>query len=236
MIKVVLFDLDGTLLPMEQEDFVKEYFSGIAKSLVVHGYEPEKIISTIWAGTKAMIFNDGSKTNEQAFWDIFIDIYGQDKLADKPYFEEYYKNDFDKIKNVCGYNPKAKEVIEKIKALGLRVVLATNPIFPTIATYKRIDWAGLSHNDFEFCTTYEDSYFCKPSLGYYNQIIEKLGVKAEECLMVGNDVTDDMVASRLGIRCFLITDNLINKGQIDINTYDNGGFDDLLKYIEKIKK
>jgi len=32
--------------------------------------------------------------------------------------------------------------------MGFRVALATNPIFPAIATEKRIRWAGLTPEDF----------------------------------------------------------------------------------------
>ena len=49
-IKVVLFDLDGTLLPMDQDEFVKAYFGGIAKKLAPYGYEPNKLVKSIWAG------------------------------------------------------------------------------------------------------------------------------------------------------------------------------------------
>ena len=233
MIKVILFDLDGTLLPMDQEVFVKAYFGGIAKHLVTYGYEPKQITATIWEGTKVMILNNGEQTNEQAFWGKFREVYGEKADTDKPYFDEFYQQSFDNVKLSCGYNSKAKEVIAKIKEKGFRVALATNPIFPAVATQKRIAWAGLSHNDFELYTTYENCRFCKPSVEYYVDIINELGVKAEECLMVGNDVTDDMVVTKLGMKCFLLTDNLINKNGVDISVYPNGNFDDLLNYIER---
>ena len=53
----------------------------------------------------------------------------------------------------------------------------------------------------------------------------------EECLMVGNDVDDDMVASELGMKVFLLTDCLINKNGLDVNAYPNGSFDQLKDYI-----
>lgn len=234
MIKVVLFDLDGTLLPMDQDVFVKTYFGAIAKKLSRRGYEPEKLISAIWTGTTAMIKNDGKKTNEAVFWDKFTEIYGEGAKADEPYFEEFYIQDFDKIKDSCGYNSKSAEIVTKIKSLRLRVALATNPIFPAIATQKRIAWTGLSPEDFELYTTYENSRYCKPALEYYKDIIEKLGVHAEECLMVGNDVSEDMVAEGLGMKVFLLTDCMINKKQEDINVYPHGNFDDLLAYIKTV--
>ena len=52
MIKVVLFDLDGTLLPMDQDKFIEAYFGGLVKKLAPHGYEPQKLIGGINAGNQ----------------------------------------------------------------------------------------------------------------------------------------------------------------------------------------
>lgn len=50
-IKAELFDLDGTLLPTEQEVFVKTYFKGLGAKLAMHGYEPEELLENVWTGT-----------------------------------------------------------------------------------------------------------------------------------------------------------------------------------------
>ncbi len=231
--KVVLFDLDGTLLPMDMGNFTKAYFGLLAKKLAPLGYEPEKLIESIWIGTAAMVKNSGEKTNKDAFWDKFCEIYGEKARDDLPYFDEYYQNDFDKVQSACGYTPLASEAVKKLKEKGYRVSLATNPIFPSIATEKRIGWAGLAPSDFEFFTTYENSRFCKPNLEYYKDILAKLGATAEECLMVGNDVSEDMIAAQLGMKVFLITDHMINKHGVDISIYPNGSFEDFISYIEK---
>ena len=154
-IKVILFDLDGTLLPMDQNVFVKTYFGLLAQKLAARGYNPKELIDAVWAGTAAMIKNPGGKTNEEVFWDKFAEIYGEDSKKDLPYFDQFYREDFDKVKVSCGYNQKSSEVIEKIKQMNFKIALATNPIFPSIATEKRIAWAGLLPEDFELYTTYE---------------------------------------------------------------------------------
>ena len=235
-IKAVLFDLDGTLLPMDQDIFVKAYFGGLVTALAPVGYDPKELVDAIWAGTAAMIKNDGSKTNEERFWERFTSIYGERSRDDEPFFTAFYEseNGFDKVQSVLGYTPLAKETVSLVKSLGLRVALATNPIFPAIATEKRIRWAGLSPSDFELYTTYENSRFCKPNLAYYKEIIEKLGISAEECLMVGNDVGEDMIAEKLGMKVFLLTDCLINKTKIDVSIYPNGSFPMLSRFIKSL--
>ncbi len=230
-IKVVLFDLDGTLLPMDQDVFVKTYFGLLAKKLVPYGYEQEKLIQSVWAGTAAMVQNDGKRSNEERFWETFAEVYGVDAKKDIEVFEDFYRNEFAGVKDVCGYHPKAAETVRLLKEKGYRVALATNPIFPRIATSQRICWTGLTPEDFELFTTYETSNYCKPNLNYYEEVLERLGVTAQECLMVGNDVSEDMIAEKLGMKVFLLTDCLINKENKDISAYPSGSFEQLLECL-----
>ena len=55
-----------------------------------------------------------------------------------------------------------------------------------------------------------------------------------QCLMVGNDVGEDMVARSLGMQVFLLTDCLINKAGEDIEKYPHGSFPELLHYIRSL--
>ena len=43
MIDTVFFALDGTLLPMDLEVFVKDYLGRIAAKLAPHGYDPKQL-------------------------------------------------------------------------------------------------------------------------------------------------------------------------------------------------
>ena len=210
-ITMILFDLDGTLLPMDQDRFTEAYFKLLTKKLLPHGYERKKLIDSIWAGTAAMVRNDGQRTNEEAFWRKFTELNGDQVLADKPLFEEFYQKDFQQAKDFCGYNEKAAQTVVALKRQGFRLALATNPIFPAVATESRIGWAGLAPEDFEWYTTYENSCYCKPNPEYYRALLEKLKVKPEECLMVGNDASEDAAALKVEMSFFLLTDCLINK-------------------------
>lgn len=230
-ITTVLFDLDGTLLPMDNDEFTKGYFKLLAKKMAPYGYEAGQLVDAIWAGTAAMVKNDGCQSNEAAFWKNFADTYGEKVLADKSLFDEFYANEFLAAKGLCEMNPKAAIAVLTVKEMGLQVALATNPIFPAVATERRIRWAGLEPEDFELYTTYENIGFCKPNPDYYLEIATRLGVKPEQCLMVGNDVTEDMVAETVGMKVFLLTDCLINKERKDISQYERGGFDQLVDFI-----
>ena len=200
MIKNIFFDLDGTLLPMDQDDFLKVYFGELAKKVAPLGYEMKALVDGIWKGTAAMVKNDGHRPNEKAFWDSFSEIFGQKVYDDVSVFDDFYSNEFTKAKSVCGFDPAAASTVMTLKNRGYRLVLATNPIFPRVATENRIQWAGLTLEDFEYTTTYENSSYCKPNPKYYQEILAKLDMNAEETLMVGNDVREDMVAESLGMK------------------------------------
>ena len=234
MVKTILFDLDGTLLPMDQDVFVKAYMGSLAKKMAPHGYDPEKLVKSIWKGTGAMVMNDGSALNEAVFWKVFTGIYGEGALKDLPLFDEFYRVDFQEVRHACGFDPRAAAAIQEIKSMGYHVALATNPLFPAIATQSRAKWAGLNPEDFEYITTYENSSSCKPNPDYYREILGKLNLQPEECLMVGNDVNEDMVARELGMQVFLLTDCIINKDNKDISQYPNGSFPELLAYIRSL--
>lgn len=236
MISTILFDLDGTLLPMDQEHFVKLYLNRMVTYLAPHGYDPNKLLKAIWKGTEAMVGNDGSRTNETVFWDYMSTLYGFDmREAALHLFESFYQTDFQLGASDCGYTPKAAALVRKLKSEGFRVVLATNPIFPSIATESRMRWAGFEPSDFALYTTYERSTYCKPTLEYYQQVLDTIGCRPEECVMVGNDVSEDMVAEKLGMKVFLLTDCLINRHDWDISHYPQGGFDALSVYLDGLK-
>ena len=229
--RTILFDLDGTLLPMDQDVFGKAYFGGMAKKMAPYGYDPQRLVKAIWTGTEAMVKNDGSVRNDDAFWACFAGIFGPDVRKDEPIFEEYYYNEFQQVRQVCGFNPEAGKTVKKLKEMGFRLVLATNPLFPAIATQSRVKWAGLDIEDFDLITTYENSSHCKPNPDYYREILDTIGARAEDCLMVGNDALEDMVAEKVGMQVFLLTPHLINKHQLDISRYPQGDFSKLLEFV-----
>ena len=231
--KTVFFDLDGTLLPMDQDAFVKGYFSLLAAKMKPYGYDPQTLFKSIWKGVEAMVRGDGSSRGEETFWDCFSSIYGEGVRKHIPLFEEFYANEFQQAKIYTAADPKATELIAWLRGRGIKPVLATNPVFPQIATYSRIRWAGLSPDDFQLVTTYENTHSGKPNPLYYLEILKTLGLEAKDCIMVGNDAYEDMTAEKLGFSVFLLTNCLINTKGADIDQWPHGGFDELKAFLER---
>lgn len=234
MMDTILFDLDGSLLPMDQDAFVKAYFKQLAIKLSHFGHTPEKLIKGVLYGTDAMIANDGSMTNEARFWIAFEQVMGAGIRSQEGHFEDFYRNEFNGVREHTQPSPLAGLIVKAAKQKGYRLVLATNPIFPSVGTYARMGWAGLDPADFSLVTTYEEFCSCKPNLTYYREVLAKTGAKAANCLMIGNDVKEDMCAAEIGMDVFLLTDCLINKEGKDISAYRSGSMADLFDFIEAL--
>lgn len=229
----VLFDLDGTLLPMDEDAFTEKYFAELVKKAAPYGYEPKALVAAVWKGTKAMIKNDGTGKNHDRFWQVFADTLGQDVLKLEPVFDAFYANEFHRAKAATGENPLAKQAVEAAKAQGFDTILATNPLFPLVGVETRLSWVGLTLEDFSQVTAYEEYSYCKPNPGYFLEVLEKGRKKPGECLMVGNDVDEDLTAaSAVGIDTFLTTDCLINDSGADLSGVETGTFAEMLDFLK----
>jgi FMN phosphatase YigB (HAD superfamily) len=228
--RTILFDLDGTLLPMNQNVFVNDYFRRMAKYCAPYGFEPEQLVKDIWKGTAAMVANDGTITNEERFWQVFHELTGRGSEADRNLFLSFYETEFDAVKEVCGFTAEAGNLIRDLKARGDDLILATNPLFPRTATLHRIAWAGLSPDDFRMITTYEMMNTCKPNPEYFRELCRKAEIVPEECVLIGNDAVEDVAAAETGMQVFLITDCLEN-GTEDALTVPHGSFADARTWL-----
>ena len=233
-IEAIFFDLDGTLLPMDQSYFIKKYFQGLAAFGAGLGIDPKKLVEGTLAGTEVMINNDGTRTNKEAFWDTYFSYVGEkdEQLPSK--IDGFYIDGFKALKEHTSSNPLAATMVSLAHMNDRKVVLATNPVFPMAAQLERISWLGLSALDFDYITSYDNSTFCKPNPQYYLEICEKIGVRPENCIMLGNDESDDMKgASQAGMRCFLITDHRIMSNNF-VWTGERGTFKQALNLIERL--
>ena len=225
MITTILFDLDGTLLPMDNDEFIHGYFKGLAAKLAPHGYDPKALVDGVWAGTASMVKNDGSRLNDAAFWETFADRFSIFKPEHREVTDDFYTHEFHNVKACTGENPLAKPLVDALKARGLRVALATNPVFPLVAVETRLSWIGLSKEDFALVTAYENSRHSKPNPAYFTDVAQALGVSPAECVMVGNNVDEDAVAAqKAGMHTVLVTDCLINERGADLAAFTTTDF------------
>jgi len=227
----ILFDLDGTLLEMKTEPFVKQYLVELGR-YIGDRYDAEKLLALIWDATRAMIMSrEPDKTNEQVFVEHFVAHSDLDKDEVWPLFEAFYRDVFPALSHLTYPSPWAKKIVEAAKRQGYRVAVATNPVFPRMAIHSRLAWIELAPEDFELVTVYEESHFTKPHPGYYEEICSKLGVLPTSCIMVGNHMQEDMVAGQLGMKTFLVTNYLEDRGEPQYKVDQRGSLEELYEAI-----
>ena len=229
-------DLDNTLLPLyTQEKFVDIWFRDIAKKFYDHGLNQAVGINAVNDGSRAMIFNDGKKTNADVFYEVACERSGIEREALKAVMDDYYATSFENVREIARENPYAPEIARLMREKAEYAVIATMPMFPYTACKERLSWVGVDAEMFDLVTTYDFSSYCKPKEEYYAQILEDFNVKPCEALMIGNDVREDMEpCEQLGIDTFLVTEHIITHN-LPYSRFRQGTYPELIEFIKKIK-
>lgn len=231
-IKAILFDLDGTLLDLDMDSFLPQYIKALA-SRFIGIIDIREFGRHLLESTNKMIANKEPQVlNRQAFDDVFFDAVGQCRSSMQPIIDEFYETTFPALNSLSKRYIKSTELIKAAKGRQFQLVLATNPVFPLRAIEHRLEWAGLDPRDFELITSYENMHFCKPHIEYYEEIADILGRDPRECLMVGNDVDEDLPAGEAGMKTFLVNSAIIDRGNGRYTPDMTGSMDELIDIIK----
>lgn len=233
MLRTILFDLDGTLLPIDTDRFVHGYMKALAAH-TGHLVSGEQLVHQIMASTYEMIKNtDPEMTNAQVFAADFFPKIGKGEEELLPLFDQFYREQFPSLRSACpGLPGIGKAVVQTAVDKGYEIVLATNPLFPRMAIEERMRWVGIEDMPWRLVTVYEEMHACKPQPAYYQEILAKVGRAPEECLMVGNDVEEDGVAGRLGMGVYFVTNHLINRSGLELPPDRSGTLADFLVQLK----
>jgi FMN phosphatase YigB (HAD superfamily) len=227
--KAVFFDLDGTLLPMDNEVFFKLYYKQMLKSGVADVLHQERGIEMFFSSFEYMIKEHGQSSNLEAFTMRLEALSGVKREVFLPALEGFYRTHFGVLRHAVKNVPAIHDTLRVLKEKDYTLVLATSPVFPRIATEMRMEWAGLEKSDFAYVTYGENSRYAKPNLKYYEELLQATGYRADECYMVGNSVTEDLCALELGFEVFFVTD--FHVGDIaDAPDCPRGTYEDLLRW------
>lgn len=235
--RAICFDLDGTLLGMDIDEFMGTYFARIAKWAGENGLDSHRFITALKSGTKAMALNDGKILNKEAFWDEFEKDYGKEELEGVDVLaiaDAFYADDFNRIGDGFVADPLVARTVNVLKEKGYPLVLTTMPMFPLQAVRHRLGWAGIDPDIFERITTYENSRATKPRQGYYAENLAAMGVEGKDVLMVGNNTMEDLSFCDLGADAFLVTDWLLDPIGFDLGSIKNGTFSDFAKWVDDL--
>lgn len=205
MLEAVLLDLDNTMIFYDEDAFYQRYFAKIIPYFA-DLIPPDQFMDRMGRALKALTENPGNVPNSLYFLDTFCFRYRARQPMVWQRFLSFYEDEFDTIPVSVQTAPGLHAMLDRFTCWRLKLVVASNPVFPKIVQEKRLAWAGLAPDRFEMVTYMENMSFVKPSPSYYLQICDAIGVSPAACLMVGNDAINDMAAGHAGLRTFLTTD------------------------------
>jgi FMN phosphatase YigB (HAD superfamily) len=204
LLRAVLFDLDNTLIRFDERELFQAYIPRIATAFS-DLMPAETLIERLLLSTQLLLENDGQMSNADHFMSSFARGYEERRDEMWQRFIRFYETEFEQFRTLVSVPPGVREVFVKLKKMGVKTVIASNPIWPQIVQMMRLSWAGLGDWDFELVTGIENTSFIKPRIEYYLEICEKIGERPDACLMVGNDPVNDLVVARIGMKTFLVT-------------------------------
>ena len=206
MLTTILFDLDNTLILVDESEFYYHYLNPISESF--QDLMPKDVFKKrLMIASQMLLQNNGSTKNSDFYMTVFCEGFEEKRDLCWNRFVEFYENGFDQFQQLMQPIPGILDLFDSLKQANLKLVIASNPLFPLTVQLKRLAWAGFENFQFDLITHIENTKYCKPQLGYYAEICEQINEKPENCLMVGNDPVNDMIASKVGIKTYLATDS-----------------------------
>lgn len=233
MIKAILFDLDGTLLPGDLNTQLGAYLSRL--KAYAEAFVPE-LAPTLKRDIPEICMELVADKNPNTtvfdkFWSRYCARTGADVEQVEPLFETFYQTDYGRVGEMYTPVPAIAEAIALCRARKWKRIVATNSFYPRSAIEWRLKWAGLAPEAFDDVTSYTNMHFTKPHAEYYREAAALAGTAPEECAMVGNHGAEDMSAGKLGMKTFLLTDFAMeDEGYAG----DRGSYQELLAWLQKL--
>jgi FMN phosphatase YigB (HAD superfamily) len=183
----VLYDLDDTLLVNPIKVFVPAYLEALTTFMADH-VDPQVLSDSLLAAIRVMDDDtDPSRSNAEVFFEAFLPPLGRPRPELESLFGRFYAEAFSDLRSLTSPAAGARSAVDWARRIVGRVVVATNPVFPETAITQRIRWAELEPDLFDFVTNLESSHATKAHPAYYHEIVERLGVAPDSCVMVGDN-------------------------------------------------
>jgi len=229
------FDLDGTLLQVEMRRFIPAYTQGLAACF--DDLAPPKVFADVLLDATLALLRrqDGGRRNEEFFLATVTEHLAIDADLFNLRLAAYCADGLSRLADLVRPHPLARPLLERCRQAGLRVALATNPVFPRAVIEARMAWGGFGDYPFEVVTSYENSRFCKPHPGYFADLLETMGLPPARCLMIGNDTEHDLAARFAGVPTFLVDTWLIDRSAGVFTTDYRGDLAALYRFVDRLE-
>jgi FMN phosphatase YigB (HAD superfamily) len=201
-VKQLLIDLDGTLLGNKPLPLTIDFMRQSIAALARFG-GTRKAIGTLLAIQKEFKRPSKLLANDIRVVELCAQHLKVPADEARKFLRENIFKIFPTLHKYFFPVPGSKEFLDWAKD-HYPLLLATNPVWPPEVNELRVRWAGIDPSIFKGMTHVRRMNACKPTPEYYEQILEQEGIKAKDCMLVGDDVKMDLPATRVGISVFIV--------------------------------
>lgn len=228
MIQAIFFDIEGTLTNLDMVKFMQNYL-GIMAPRFAHILSPDKFSKQLLKSMENVQKDPKPElTVMQALYEDFSKAIGQSVQTLKPIFEEFYTVDFPALRCLVKPNPQGVKVVVNAIQQGFLTALVSNPLMPLVAIQEQIRWTGLTPEQFKVIASLDNLHYSKPSLQFFSEVAEQVGVRPQSCLLVSTHI-DDVICKELGMKFFHVGSTM----ESEIQTNYAGQLDDLSRLISQ---
>ncbi len=199
MIKIVLFDLDATLVRVHTDAFVGQYITLLGEALARHLQRPsERCAEALRSAIRAVIADrDPSCSNRAVFERALAEALAMPLDVLRDAFERAQAEIFPSLAPLFAPDPAALPLLYRLLERGVAFAIVTNPIFSLETVHQRMSWGGLPLDlPYALITNLDELHFAKPQPHLYEEVLARVGYEADQALMVGDDFRNDIAPTQ----------------------------------------
>ncbi|WP_433761188.1 HAD family hydrolase [Nocardia sp. CA-135398] len=203
MNRIVLWDLDGTLVRLRRRRF-KALMPLVAAQVFRELTPPHRFLRVLSGVLRQVRANDTEHTNTDLMVRLLAERLGVEPDAVAFQLKSLAEKGFPRLRHCFPPEPSALDTVTRLREAGTVQVVATNPLWPDSTVTTRLGWGGYDPSAFTFRTSGENMRRSKPRIEFYRELLDRLDAEPGECVMIGNDAANDAPAARIGIPVFLV--------------------------------
>jgi FMN phosphatase YigB (HAD superfamily) len=198
-----MLDLDNTLIQVDVDAFVERYARAVARRLVPE--DPQRGMAVVSGASYRLLTerSPGERNRDRLLRALAAEL-GEEPQALWQRLESVAVEVLPALRPLARPLPGAREVVAEARRRGLRLALATNPIYPRRVIVERMRWSGLREGDVDHVACLEASSATKPDPAFFAELAAALGLEEEECLMVGDDPDQDVPDGESAVHVHLV--------------------------------
>lgn len=225
--RAVLFDLDDTLLENNGDLFFEAYLDALARHVESWIPRAKLLDAAMVAGAAMVAAHHPERTNEQVLLEALPSTLGVDPVRFEAQFRRFEQGDFRGLGPPWRAHPWVPDLVRTVVDRGIAVVVATSPIYPLPVIEERMRRAGVRDLPWSLVTSWDRMHSTKPSPSYFEEIARLLGLAPDQCVMVGDDFFQDIVARRIGMHTYFVGQPLPG-----LDTGPGGSLREIIEWLE----